>query len=191
MAVSLTKGGNVNLTKLAPGLSRVKVGLGWDKRQTDGSQFDLDTSIFMLNEFGKVNSDGEFVFFNNPKSPCGSVTHGGDNRTGEGEGDDESASISLNAVPATTEKVTFAVTIYDAEERRQNFGMVNRAYIRVVNEDNNEELARYDLSEDMSIETAMIFGEVYRNNGEWKFKAVGQGYAGGLKSLAENFGVNV
>ncbi len=136
-------------------------------------------------------SDQHFVFFNNAKSPDGSVVHQGDNRTGEGEGDDEQVKISLATVPADVQKAVFAVTIYDAEARKQNFGMVSNAYIRIVNEDNNAEIARYDLSEDASTETAMVFGELYRHNGEWKFKAVGQGFAGGLSALASQHGVSV
>lgn len=191
MAVNLTKGGNVNLSKEAPTMTKAIAGLGWDSRATDGQAFDLDASVFLVGADGKVLSDQYFVFFNNAKSPDGSVVHQGDNRTGEGEGDDEQVKISLATVPADVQKAVFAVTIYDAEARKQNFGMVSNAYIRIVNEDNNAEIARYDLSEDASTETAMVFGELYRHNGEWKFKAVGQGFAGGLSALASQHGVSI
>lgn len=191
MAVSLTKGGNVSLTKLAPGLTNIKIGLGWDRRLTDGQDFDLDASAFMVTAQGQVSSDQDFVFFNNPNSACGSVTYGGDNRTGDGAGDDETVSVDLVNVPAHIEKVVVCVTIYEAETRSQNFGMVNNAYIRVLNLADNNEIARYDLTEDCSIETAMVFGEIYRHNGEWKFRAIGQGYSGGLRAMALTYGVNV
>ena len=191
MAVNLSKGGNVNLSKEAPTMTKAIAGLGWDARVTDGQAFDLDASVFLVGDDGKVLSDQHFVFFNNATSPDGSVAHQGDNRTGEGEGDDEQVKIALNNVPAEVKKAVFAVTIYDAETRKQNFGMVSNAYIRIVNEDNNAEIARYDLSEDASTETAIVFGELYRHNGEWKFKAVGQGFAGGLSALASQHGVSV
>ncbi|WP_428945927.1 TerD family protein [Pantoea sp. FN060301] len=191
MAVSLVKGGNVSLTKEAPGMTKIVVGLGWDARVTDGAAFDLDASVFMVGDDGKVLNDKSFIFFNNPSSADGSVVHQGDNRTGEGEGDDEQVKISLSGVPAEAKKLVFAVTIYDAETRKQNFGMVSNSYMRVVNEDNNSEIARFDLSEDASTETAMIFGELYRHNEEWKFKAIGQGFAGGLSALASQHGVSV
>lgn len=191
MAVSLSKGGNVSLSKEAPGLKTVRVGLGWDTRVTDGSAFDLDASVFIQNETGKVRSDADFVFYNNKVGADGAVTHQGDNTTGQGEGDDESVIVSLEKLPADVAKLGFAVTIHDAESRKQNFGMVTNAFIRVVNEDGGAELARYDLSEDASTETAMIFGELYRNGAEWKFKAIGQGFAGGLGPLAQSLGVNV
>ncbi|MEU4113901.1 TerD family protein [Kitasatospora sp. NPDC028055] len=191
MGVSLSKGGNVSLTKEAPGLQAVVVGLGWDVRTTTGTDFDLDASALLCNEQGKVASDGNFVFFNNLKSPDGSVEHTGDNLTGEGEGDDEAIKVNLATVPADVQKIVFPVSIYDAENRGQNFGQVRNAFIRVVNQANNAELARYDLSEDASTETAMVFGELYRNGGEWKFRAIGQGYASGLRGIAQDFGVNV
>ncbi|AAM84148.1 chemical-damaging agent resistance protein C [Yersinia pestis] len=191
MAVSLVKGGNVSLTKEAPTMNIAVVGLGWDARVTDGSEFDLDASVFMVGENGKVLSDQHFIFFNNKVSPCGSVVHQGDNRTGAGDGDDEQIKIDLKKVPADVKKIIFSVTIYDAEARKQNFGMVSNSFMRVVNEDNSAEIARFDLSEDASTETAMIFGELYRNNDEWKFKAVGQGFAGGLSALASQHGVSV
>ncbi len=191
MAISLQKGGNVNLSKEAPTMTKMTIGLGWDVRVTDGAAFDLDASAFMLTASGKVRSDADFIFYNQNKSADGSVMHSGDNRTGEGEGDDEAIKVDLAAVPADVEKIAVCVTIHDAEERRQNFGMVSSAYIRCVNADNNTEVARYDLSEDASVETAMIFGEIYRHGGDWKFKAIGQGFAGGLGPLAQSYGVNV
>ncbi|MGJ0577688.1 TerD family protein [Xenorhabdus bovienii] len=191
MGVSLVKGGNVSLTKEAPAMNIALVGLGWDMRATDGAAFDLDASVFMVGEDGKVLSDGHFVFFNNKVSPCGSVSHQGDNRTGEGTGDDEQIKIDLAKVPADVKKVVFAVTIYDADNNKQNFGMVSNSFIRVVNNDNDQEIARFDLSEDASTETAMIFGELYRHNTEWKFKAVGQGFAGGLSALAIQHGITI
>jgi tellurium resistance protein TerD len=190
MAVSLSKGGNVNLSKEAPGLANIVIGLGWDVRATDGAAFDLDASAFLLNADGKVRSDSDFIFYNNLKSVDGSVEHTGDNRTGEGEGDDEQIKVALTTVPADVDKVAITVTIDEAETRGQNFGMVSSAFIRVVNAANNSEIARYDLSEDASTETAMVFGEVYRNGADWKFRAVGQGFAGGLGPLARNYGVN-
>ncbi len=191
MAVSLTKGGNVNLSKEAPGLKKIIVGLGWDPRATDGANFDLDASAFLTKVDGKVRSDEDFCFYNNKVVANGSVQHAGDNTTGAGSGDDETLKVDLVNVPTDVEKVVFAVTIHEAEARRQNFGQVSGAYIRVMNEEGGAEIARYDLSEDASIETAMIFGEIYRNAGDWKFKAVGQGFAGGLGPLAASFGVNV
>jgi tellurium resistance protein TerD len=191
MAVSLNKGGNVSLSKEAPGLRNILIGLGWDARSTDGAAFDLDASLFILKEDGKVRSDSDFIFYNNLKSSDGSVQHMGDNLTGEGEGDDEQIRVDLAKVPPDVTRLAVSVTIHDADARRQNFGMVSSAFIRVVNADNNAEIARFDLSEDASIETAMVFGEVYRHSGEWKFKAVGQGFGGGLGPLARNFGVNV
>jgi tellurium resistance protein TerD len=191
MAISLQKGGNVSLSKAAPGLKKVRFGLGWDLRKTDGSAFDLDASAFVLDGNGKVLSDQHFVFYNNTQDPSGAVKHLGDNRTGEGEGDDEVVEIGLGQLTPDTAKVTFVVTIHDAEARKQNFGQVNNAYIRALNAEGELEIARYDLSEDASTETAMIFGELYRHNEEWKFKAIGQGYAGGLAAVARDYGVNL
>ena len=194
MAVSLTKGGNVSLTKQAPGLSAIHVGLGWDTRVTDGAAFDLDASAFLLGGGGKVRSDADFIFYNQSRSADGSVVHKGDNLTGEGEGDDEVISVSLSQLPADVERIAFSVTIHEADQRRQNFGMVQRAFIRVVDERDGSEIARYDLSEDASVETAMIFGELYRDPGEaggFKFKARGEGFAGGLGALAGSMGVNL
>jgi tellurium resistance protein TerD len=191
MAVSLTKGGNVSLSKAAPGLNKIIVGLGWDVRVTDGAAFDLDASAFLLTEAGKIRSSADFIFYNQLKSSCGSVEHTGDNRTGAGEGDDEVINVTLNSVPADVQKIAFVVTIHDAEKNGQNFGQVSSAFIRIVEKEKNEELARFDLSEDASTDTAMIFGELYRHSGEWKFRAVGQGSKGGLEFLAKNYGVQL
>jgi tellurium resistance protein TerD len=191
VGVSLSKGGNVSLTKEAPGLTAVLVGLGWDARTTTGADFDLDASALMTGPEGKVVSDRHFVFFNNLTSPDGSVEHTGDNLTGEGEGDDEAIKVNLAGVPAEVAKIVFPVSIYDADNRQQSFGQVRNAYIRVVNQADNKELARYDLTEDASTETAMVFGELYRHGGDWKFRAIGQGYASGLRGIAQDFGVNV
>jgi tellurium resistance protein TerD len=191
VSISLSKGGNVSLSKQAPGLTAVTVGLGWDVRTTTGADFDLDASALMVDASGKIASDAHFVFFNNLRSPDGSVEHTGDNLTGEGEGDDEAIKVNLAAVPAEVDKIAFAVSIYDAETRGQNFGQVRNAFIRVVNQADNAELTRYDLTEDASTETAMIFGELYRNAAEWKFRAVGQGYSTGLSGIARDYGVNV
>lgn len=192
MAINLSKGGNINLSKTAPTMNKVDLGLGWNPRATDGKGFDLDAVAFLTGEDGKVRLDGEFIFFNQKVSPCGSVVHNGDNRTGDGEGDDETISVDLSKVPQEVAKIVFAVTIHEGQQNGQNFGMVDKAYIRVINQDANaEELARFDLSEDGSTEVAMIFGELYRHNGEWKFKAVGQGFNGGLGALASSYGVAV
>jgi tellurium resistance protein TerD len=191
VGVSLSKGGNVSLTKEAPNLTAVLVGLGWDARTTTGADFDLDASALMTGPEGKVVSDRHFVFFNNLTSPDGSVEHTGDNLTGEGEGDDEQIKVNLTGVPAEVAKIVFPVSIYDAENRQQSFGQVRNAFIRVVNQADGRELARYDLTEDASNETAMVFGELYRHGGEWKFRAIGQGYASGLRGIAQDFGVNV
>ena len=190
MAISLQKGGNVNLSKEAPSLKKLIIGLGWDPRATDGAAFDLDGSAFLLKADGKARSDADFIFYNNLKSADGSVVHAGDNTSGSGDGDDEKLTIDLEMVPAEIEKITVGVTIHDAEVRKQNFGMVSKAYIRCLDANGEKEIARYDLSEDSSTETAMIFGEIYRAGGEWKFKAVGQGFAGGLGPLARSFGIS-
>lgn len=191
MAISLTKGGNVNLSKEAPTLNKMAVGLGWDPRSTDGQEFDLDAIAFLINAEGKVRSDVDFIFFNNLKAADGSVEHTGDNRTGDGDGDDEVVNVDLSKLAADVDKVIFCATIHEGQARNQNFGQVSNAYIRIVDSNNNNEVARYDLSEDGSTETAMIFGELYRHNGEWKFRAVGQGFAGGLGPLASSYGVAV
>jgi tellurium resistance protein TerD len=190
MSVNLTKGGNVSLTKQAPGLSAVIVGLGWDARTTDGKAFDLDASAIVCNADGKVLSDQHFIFFNNLKSPDGAVEHTGDNVTGEGEGDDEQVKVNLAGLPPEAARIVFPVSIYEGDTAGQTFGQVRNAFIRVVNQADNSELARYDLSEDASTETAMVFGELYRGTDEWKFRAVGQGYSAGLAGIARDFGVN-
>lgn len=191
MAISLKKGGNISLTKTDPGLKHILVGLGWDARATDGNDFDLDMSAFLLGENGKVRSDSDFIFYNQLVSACRSVEHTGDNRTGDGDGDDETLKIDLEKVPESIRRIAVTVTIHDAEARRQNFGQVSDAFMRIVNLDNDVEVVRFDLTEDYGTETAMIFGEVYRHNDEWKFKAVGQGFSGGLVSMCNQFGVNV
>lgn len=190
MALTLQKGGNLSLTKTDPSLSKILVGLGWDPRATDGAEFDLDASALLLGVNGKVRSESDFIFYNQLKSPDGSVEHTGDNRTGAGDGDDEVLKVDLSRIPADVDKVVFIVTIHDAEVRKQSFGQVGGSFIRVVNDVSNTEVVRYDLAEDASTETAMVFAELYRNNGEWKFRAVGQGYAGGLKALANSYGLN-
>lgn len=192
MGVSLQKGGNVSLTKEAGGsLASVTVGLGWDARSTDGQPFDLDASAIGVGADGKTLSDEYFVFFNNLKSPDGSIQHTGDNLTGEGDGDDEQIKLNLAAIPANVDKVVIAVSIYEAETRGQSFGQVRNAFARVVNDAGGAELVRYDLSEDYATETAMLFAEVYRNGADWKFRAVGQGYTSGLAGIAKDFGVGV
>jgi len=189
MAVNLTKGGNVSLTKQSPGMTKARFGLGWDARSTDGADFDLDAVALVVGADGKVLSSKHFVYFNNLATPESAVTHTGDNLTGAGEGDDESIVVDLAAMPAGAEKVIFAVTIYEAEARKQNFGQVSNAFIRAVDDASNTEIMRFDLSEDYAMETAVIFGELYRRENEWKFKAVGAGYAAGLAGLARDYGV--
>ncbi|MEO5877068.1 MAG: TerD family protein [Streptosporangiaceae bacterium] len=191
MPVSLSKGGNVSLSKEAPGLTAVIVGLGWDVRTTTGTDFDLDASAIVVDAGGKVVSDQHFVFFNNLKTPDGAVEHTGDNTTGAGDGDDEQIKVDFATMPANADKVVFPVSIYDAVNRGQSFGQVRNAFIRVLNQSGGAEIARYDLSEDASTETAMVFGELYRSGAEWKFRAVGQGYASGLTGIAQDYGVNV
>jgi tellurium resistance protein TerD len=191
MSITLEKGGNLSLSKQAPNLTKLVIGLGWDTRSTDGQDFDLDASAFLLGSSGKVRGSGDFVFYNQLRSGDGSVEHTGDNLTGAGDGDDEQIKIDLTRVPSDVERIAITCTIHAAEERRQNYGQVRNAFVRVVNEANNAEIVRYDLGEDFSTETAIIFGEIYRNGGEWKFKAVGQGYAGGLKALCGGFGMNI
>ncbi len=191
MSVSLVKGGNVSLNKVAPGLQCIDVGLGWDSRVTDGSAFDLDASAFLLNAEGKVRNDNDFIFYNNRTSTDGSIVHQGDNRTGAGDGDDEVMTVDLNNIHPAVQKIAFSVTIHDADIRKQNFGQVSNAFIRIINKADGKEIARYDLSEDYSIETALTFGELYRLGSEWKFKAIGQGFSGGLATMANHYGVNV
>lgn len=192
MAISLSKGQKVDLTKTNPGLTKVVVGLGWDTNKYDGGKdFDLDASIFCANGAGKVGSDRDFVFYNNPSNENGSVVHTGDNRTGLGEGDDEQVTVDLTTVPANVEKIAFCITIHDAKERAQNFGQVSNAYVRILNEATNAELIRFDLGEDFSIETAVVVGELYRHNGEWKFNAIGSGYGDGLAGLCRDYGLDI
>ncbi len=192
MAVNLSKGQKVDLTKTNPGLSNVLIGLGWDTNKYDGgNDFDLDSAAFLTDGNGKVSSDGDFVFYNNLMHASQSVQHLGDNLTGEGDGDDEQIQINLAKVPASVEKISFTVTIHEADVRAQNFGQVSNAFIRILNSDSNEELIRYDLSEDYSIETSVVVAELYRHNGEWKFAATGAGFEGGLAALCTNFGINV
>lgn len=192
MPISLQKGQKVSLTKGNPGLKNVVVGLGWDVNQFDtGGDFDLDAAAFMLTDAGRVSGQEDFVFFGNLTHPSGSVQHMGDNLTGAGEGDDEQIKIDLTKVPENITKIAFTVTIYEPEKRRQNFGQINNAFIRIYNEDTGEEMLRYDLGEDFSIETAAVFGEVYKNGSEWKFNAIGSGYQGGLAALCAQYGVEV
>lgn len=190
MALSLSKGQNISLSKEAPGLKKVLVGLGWDERATDGQDFDLDASLFMLNAAGKCRSDSDFIFYNHMHSPCGSVSHTGDNRTGQGDGDDEAIKVDLTKVPQDVQTLAVTVTIHDYAARRQSFGQVANAFIRIVNDETGAEVVRYDLTEDYSTETAMVFGEIYRHNSDWKFRAVGQGYAGGLAAMAAQYGLS-
>ncbi len=192
MGICLTKGQKVSLTKDNPGLKNVIVGLGWDANVFDtGDAFDLDASVFLLGEDGKVTSTDDFVFYGNKVHKSGSVEHLGDNRTGDGEGDDEQIKVDLSKVPENIKKIVFTVTIYDYETRKQNFGQVENAYVRIIDENTGTELVRYDLCEDFSIESAVVFGELYRNNGEWKFNAIGSGYQGGLAALCNNYNVDV
>ena len=192
MPVNLQKGQKVSLTKDNPGLNNVIVGIGWDINKFDtGGDFDLDSAAFMLTDAGRVSNQDDFIFFGNLTHPSGSVRHMGDNLTGAGDGDDEQIRIELSKVPANISRIAFTVTIYDAEQRRQNFGQVSNAYVRIFDESNGVELLRYDLGEDFSIETAAVFGELYKNGAEWKFNAIGSGYQGGLAALCNNYGVEV
>ena len=191
MAISLNKGGNLSLSKTDPSLNQVLIGLGWDARATDGADFDLDASAFLLAANDKVRGETDFIFYNQTRSPEGSVEHTGDNRTGEGDGDDEAVKINLAKIPTDVQKIAITVTIHDAESRGQNFGQVQNAFIRVVNDQTNVEIVRFDLNEDYSTETAMIFGELSRHNGEWKFRAVGQGYNGGLRAMCGQYGISI
>ncbi len=192
MAINLSKGQKVDLTKGNPGLDKILAGLGWDTNRYDGgNEFDLDVSVFMTGASGSVEKDSNFVFYNNRQDSAGSVVYSGDNRTGAGEGDDETVSITLSLVPPDVQKISFTVTIHEAEERGQNFGQVSNSYIRIVDMAKNVELLRYDLGEDYSIETAIVVGELYRHGSEWKFAAVGSGFSGGLAALCKNFGLDV
>lgn len=191
MPINLSKGQKISLSKEVPGLSRIMVGLGWDTNRYDGNaDFDLDASAFLVGANGKCTCSGDFVFYNNLEHPSGAVKHMGDNRTGDGEGDDEQIFVDLSKIPANIEKIAVTVTIFDAEKRRQNFGQVSNAYCRMVNDDTGEEIIRYDLGEDFSIETAMVVGELYRHNSEWKFNAIGSGFSGGLAALCRNYGLD-
>lgn len=193
MAVSLGKGGRMSLSKENPGLKKIQVGLGWDERQTDGATYDLDASAFILNPSEKVRSDYDFIFYNNLKGADGAIEHMGDNLTGDGEGDDEVIKIDLSSLDhqSDIEKIAMVVTIHDADAKNQNFGQIENAFIRIVNDETNQEIVRFDLTEDYSIETAMIFGEIYKKGGEWRFAAVGQGFAGGLAAVCKRYGVNI
>lgn len=192
MTINLSKGQKINLTKDNPGLKKVIVGLGWDTNRYDGGvDFDLDASAFLVGENGKVNNDLDFIFYNNLEHPSKSVTHTGDNRTGDGDGDDESILIDFSKIPTNMQKIGITVTIHDAEQRSQNFGQVSNAFVRIVNEETGNEILRYDLTEEFSIETALVFCELYRHDGEWKFSAVGSGFQGGLAALCKNYGLDV
>ena len=192
MAIQLKKGQKIDLTKGNPGLKHIRLGLGWDTNMFDGGDdFDLDVSLFMVGKSGKVEQDEDFIFYNNLKHPSEAVEHLGDNRTGDGDGDDEEILVDFSKMPDRIEKIAVTVTIYEAKERRQNFGQVNNSYVRVVKSDNEEELLRYDLGEEFSIETAIVVCEIYRHNGEWKFSAVGSGFEGGLEALCRSYGLNV
>lgn len=192
MPINLSKGQKVDLTKGNASLKHIMVGLGWDVNAFDsGSDFDLDASAFMCGTNGKCPTEKEFIFYGNLEHTSGAVKHMGDNLTGEGDGDDEQIQVDLKEIPENVEKIAFTVTIYEAQERRQNFGQVSNAYIRIVDEDTNQELIHYDLGEDFSIETAIVVGELYRHNGEWKFNAIGSGFQGGLAALCGHYGIQV
>lgn len=189
--INLSKGQKISLSKAGIGLEKIIVGLGWDENKFDGHDFDLDASAFLLAENGKTRRDTDFIFYHNEKSACGSVEHTGDNRTGSGDGDDEQIIVDLQKVPADVARISFTVTIHDADARKQNFGQVNNAYVHILNEKTNEELIRYDLGEDYSIETAVVVCDLYKHEGEWKFNAIGSGYQGGLHALATAYGLDV
>jgi len=187
--ISLVKNQNMSLTKVAPNLRHARIGLGWDVRQSPGAPFDLDTSVFLLNAAGKVRQPLDFVFYNNRQSPDGSVVHAGDNLTGAGEGDDEQIAVDLTRVPPDVQRIVVVCSIYEAEQRQQNFGMVQRAFIRIVDQDTNQEIVRYDLTEEACMFSIMTFGELYRYQNEWKFKALGNGMQGGLRAMGAEFGL--
>lgn len=192
MAINLSKGQKINLTKEVPGLKEAIIGLGWDtNKYSGGYDFDLDASAFLVGENGRVNDDLDFVFYNNLNHPSGSVIHTGDNRTGDGDGDDEEIIIDFSKIPDNIGKIAITVTIHEAVQRSQNFGQVSNAFVRLVDKETGAEVLRYDLSEDFSIETALVFCEIYRHNGEWKFSAVGSGFEGGLAALCKNYGLDV
>jgi tellurium resistance protein TerD len=191
MTINLSKGQKIDLTKSNPSLKRAVIGLGWDtNKYSGGGDFDLDASAFLVGSNGKTNNDLDFIFYNNLEHSTGAVIHTGDNRTGEGDGDDEQLIVEFAKIPSDIDKIAITVTIYDAIARTQNFGQISNAFVRVVNEETNEEILRYDLSEDFSVETALVFCEIYRNNGEWKFSAVGSGFQGGLSALCKNYGLD-
>ncbi|MBX4261835.1 TerD family protein [Clostridium estertheticum] len=191
MTINLNKGQKIDLTKSNPSLKKAIIGLGWDtNKYSGGAEFDLDASAFLVGSNGKTNNDLDFIFYNNLEHSTGSVIHTGDNRTGEGEGDDEQLIVEFSKIPKDIEKIAITVTIDDAIARAQNFGQISNAFVRVVNEETNEEILRYDLSEDFSVETALVFCEIYRNNGEWKFSAIGSGFQGGLAALCKNYGLD-
>jgi tellurium resistance protein TerD len=192
MSISLSKGQRIDLTKTNPGITKIIVGLGWDtNKYSGGHDFDLDASAFLVDTNGRVTKDQNFIFYNNLKDPSGSVEHTGDNRTGEGDGDDEQIKVNFCLIPVDVDKVGITVTIHDAETRSQNFGQVSNAFVRIVNEDTNQEVLRYDLGEDFSVETAIVVCELYRQGKEWKFNAIGSGFSGGLASLCKNYGLSV
>ena len=191
MSINLQKGQKIDLTKDNSNLNKVMFGLGWDVNRYDGNdQFDLDVSAFLTDDSGHCPSETDMIFYNNTRHPSGAVMHSGDNRTGEGEGDDETILVELSKIPANITKISFVVTIDQAEQRMQNFGMVESSYIRAVDQDTNEELFRYDLEEDYSLETGIVAGELYKHNGNWKFNAVGSGFKGGLAAILSNFGLS-
>ncbi|WP_144459616.1 TerD family protein [Bacillus pumilus] len=192
MAIQLSKGQRVDLTKTNPGLTKVMIGLGWDtNKYSGGAEFDLDASAFLVDANNRCQQDTDFVFYNNLRHPSGSVTHTGDNRTGEGDGDDEQILVDFSKIPANIDRIGITVTIHDAEARSQNFGQVSNAFVRVVNEEGGEELIRFDLGEDFSIETAVVVCELYRHGSDWKFNAIGSGFSGGLAALCQNYGLEV
>ncbi|GGN98933.1 TerD family protein [Saccharibacillus kuerlensis] len=191
MTISLSKGQRIDLTKTNPGLKKVRIGLGWDtNKYSSGMDYDLDASVFLLHEDGRAKGIEDFVFYNNPKTPNGAVVHAGDNRTGEGEGDDEQIQVDFSLIPANISRLGIAVTIHDAESRSQNFGQVSNAFVRVVDEENNREVLRYDLGEEFSVETAVVICELYRHGEDWKFQAIGSGFSGGLAALCKNYGLD-
>ncbi|WP_066061265.1 TerD family protein [Neobacillus soli] len=192
MGINLAKGQRIDLTKTNPGLTKVIIGLGWDTNHYHGGHdFDLDASAFLTDANGKVLQDLDFIFYNNLIHQSGAVEHTGDNRTGEGDGDDEQIKIDFSKVPSQIHRIAISVTIHDAEARNQNFGQVSNSFVRVIDEDSNNEVLRFDLGEDFSVETAVVICELYRNNGDWKFNAIGSGFSGGLAALCRNYGLEV
>ena len=192
MSIKLVKGEKIDLTKGNASLKKITIGLGWDtNKYSGGLTFDLDTSAFLVGSNGKTNHDEDFIFYNNLEGRNKSVIHKGDNRTGEGEGDDEQIFVDFSKIPDDVDKIAITVTIYDAAQKHQNFGQVSNAYVRVLNDDTEQEILRYDLGEDFSVETAIVVCELYRHNGEWKFNAIGSGFKDGLEALCRNYGLNV